>query len=450
MKFDTPSKEHVFGGVFLLNVKKGKWRMESRYNFWSSTEQGQALLFNGRTGAMLCFPDAVEEDRIRQTLRGDSDYQQSLLKRMGFLWDGTAQSEAEAVLARRNEMFQRDEPAELMISPTYGCNFRCTYCYVCFDNYKMNAEAEERVLKYCRGFIDKFPKVNLTWFGGEPLLVWEQVARISRQLAVYATESKRSLNLLITTNGYLLNEKVMRTLYNAGVRYIHVTIDGCDQGQDTRRVMQDGSATYQKVLHNFIDAMQTYPDLNGTLRMNLEPDSISLAHELLQKIPKSLRGRIAVHPTPVIWDGVIRDNQFFCNVAGVVSHALDEGYAYYDNDISIGRRRHCNAECADYFQIGPKGELHKCSPSNKPEVTVGHINENGEPVYHENKIAWENASKPDKQCFNCKFLCFCQGGCRLDRVRGEHDPRCHENYIAITQHIANYYKAHMRNRNNER
>lgn len=421
--------------------------MESRYNFWSNTEQGQTLLFNGRTGAMLCFSNAEEENKVRHTLRGESDYQQELLKRMGFLWDGTAKSEAETILKRRSETFLEDESAELMISPTYGCNFRCTYCYVCFDDYKMNAESENRVLKYCRSVIDRFPAVNITWFGGEPLLVWEQVVRISGQLAKYAAENKKILKLLITTNGYLLDERVMQALYDAGVRYIHVTIDGCDQGQDTRRILQDGSATYQKVLHNFIDAMQTYPDLNGTLRMNLEPDSISLAHKLLGKFPQSIRGRITVHPTPVILDGVIRDNKFFYDIASVVSHALDEGYAYYNNDIPVGRRRHCNAECADFFQIGPRGELHKCSPSNKPEVTVGYIDENGKPVYQKNKCAWENAFMPDDQCFNCKFLCFCQGGCRLDRIRGKHDLRCRENYIAITQHIANYYKAHIRNKN---
>ncbi len=414
---------------------------ESIYNFWVNTDKGSTLLFNGRTGALVEITESDELIKIKQSLLGqENSYTQDLLK-LGFLWDKNV-DEFESIIVRR-DVVNANEPLEITISPTYGCNFRCTYCYVCFDDYQMTEETELNVVKYIDNAFSKFNIINVSWFGGEPLLMWERIVKINNSLLEIANKHNATINLLLTTNGYLLTEKVMDKLYESGLRWIHVTIDGCDQGQDTRRVTANGKGTYKKVLSNFISAMRKFPDLHGTLRMNLEPDSIDNAHALLEVIPEDLRKKIQVHPTPVILENVIRESSFFTDVAKVVTHALDSGYAYYDNDIPIGRRGHCNAEFENSFQIGPKGELHKCSPSNKPEVTVGEISVSGEAKYNKNNKIWNDAKKIENRCKNCKFLCFCQGGCRLNRVRGKVDERCKEPYQAINQHVINYWKAKL-------
>ena len=117
--------------------------------------------------------------------------------------------------------------------------------------------------------------------------------------------------------------------------------------------------------------------------------------------------------------------------------ALEMGYAYYDNDIPVGRRFHCGAEGAHNFQVGPDAALHKCSPSGKPEVTVGVIGPDGRPLLNARDGSWTGAHEVDAVCRECEFLCFCQGGCRLDRLRQRQDPRCRDQYLAMPQHVRN-------------
>jgi uncharacterized protein len=410
----------------------------SSYNFWSKTPVGRPLLFNGRTGALIELDGAAEAELVQATLTGKADYLRKDLERLGFIWNDRNTSEVDDVLARRT---QPDASTDITISPTYDCNFRCTYCYVEFRDEHMDDDGERRLLKYLEQEIRDSAWTNITWFGGEPLLDWQQVARMSAAIRDFGERHKRAIEQFLTTNAYLLTPRVADALFGSGIRWLHVTIDGCGSGQDTRRVLKDGTGTYQNVLSNLINALQSHPQIGGTLRMNLEPDSLTLTTPLLESIPENLRSRIQVHPTPVILEGVTRDAAFLQEVAAVVSTALDLGFAYYDNDIPVGRRFHCGAEGSRNFQVGPDCSLHKCSPSGKPEVTVGTINENGVPEFNRKADTWLKAPVVGDPCRACEFLCFCQGGCRLDRIRNRHNPRCKDNYLAMPQHVVNRWKA---------
>jgi uncharacterized protein len=413
----------------------------SKYNFWSQTPGGRDLLFNGRTGALVEVADAGEVESVIAALDGRANALTEEFARLGFLWEGDADTEIEAVLSRRDVEAASPRTLELTISPTYGCNFRCTYCYVDFVDARMRDEAEGRVLSFLRREIGQFAATNITWFGGEPLLTWRRVARMAAEIRDLGKAAGRPVEQFLTTNGYLLTPRVADALVEAGVQWIHVTIDGCGEGQDTRRVLLDGTGTYERVLRNLIRTLEDHPSVGGTLRMNLEPDSVDLAHTLLASIPEVLRARIQVHPTPVILEGVERDDSFHRRVAGVVTDALSLGYAYYDNDIPVARSFHCGAEGQQNFQIGPDGALHKCSPSGKPEVTVGIISPDGRPDLTVNDRVWRSVHQVADTCRACEFLCFCQGGCRLDRVRKRADPTCRDPFIAMPEHVMNRWLA---------
>lgn len=401
------------------------------------------MLFNGRTGALVRIDAAEEADKIRKTLDGDGNYRVDELLHLGFLWDGDEKSEIDEVVSRRRSVKTASSCFEITISPTYACNFRCKYCYVDFDKdyTAMNSDIEVRVLKFMGNVVGQFSRTNVTWFGGEPLLVWELVSRMARELSFYAARQNVRIEQFLTTNGYLLTAPVADSLVESGINWFHVTIDGSGNGQDSRRVLRDGTGTYEVVLANFIRMLKQHPKAGGTLRMNLEPDSIESASPLLDEIPEELRGRIQVHPTPVIREGVLWDKSLYRDIALIVFEALRKGYAYYDNDIPAGRQFHCNAEYEHDFQIGSDGSLHKCSPSGKPEVTVGYIDENGKPRFNIQNQHWMDADEVDRACTNCEYLCFCQGGCRLIRIRNTKESDCRDKYSAMEQHVVNRWYA---------
>ena len=413
---------------------------ESRYNFWSRTPGGNALLFNGRTGALLEL-ESAEVPFARESLAGAQTALTPVLEQQGFLWPGGADSEADAVLGRRGRTGTSTPTFQVTISPTYGCNFRCTYCYVQFDDHRMSADVENRTLAFLAREIPLHPTTHVTWFGGEPLLEWRRVARMANLIQELGVTFQRRVEQFVTTNGYLLTERVAATLVEAGIRWFHVTIDGCSESQDQRRVLQNSGPTYDRVLRNFIQALRAHPSVGGTLRMNVEESSINLAPPLLSAIPPELRSRVQVHPTPIIRDEVHHDARFLVEVANLVTEALELGFAYYDNDIPVGRAFHCSAEGARNFQIGPDGILHKCSPSDKPEVSVATIGEYGQLEVNDRAAAWSAAHMPDPTCTTCEYLCFCQGGCRIDRLRHQRDPNCRDNYAAMPTHVMNRWLA---------
>ena len=409
----------------------------SRYNFWSQTPDGSPLLFNGRTGALVEL-EATEEQAVRTALQGQTTQQTKALFELGFLLsDAEAEDEVAALLRRRGSRGSTSPVLEVTISPTYGCNFRCTYCYVDFDDARMTDDAAERTLLFLEREVPRHPQTNITWFGGEPLLAWRRVVSMATAFAAIGEREHRPVLQFLTTNGYLLGGQVARELVGAGVKWFHVTIDGACEAQNTRRVLHRGHPTYDRVLENTVALLEDYPGVGVTLRMNLELDSVPSVEPLLTTIPKALRARVQVHPTPVIRSGCPTPPELHRAVASMVTDALSLGYAYFDNDIPVGRPFHCTAEGEDNFQISPDGRLHKCSPSGKPEVTVGTIDVRGNRLLNQHASRWAAAHETAARCLDCQYLCFCSGGCRLDRVRGTLDDACTQRFEAVDVHIRN-------------
>ena len=121
---------------------------------------------------------------------------------------------------------------DLRVSVTDRCNFRCTYCMPkeVFDkSYRFLPHADllsfEEITRLARLFIEHgVEKIRLT--GGEPLLR-KDIERLIAMLARLSTRDGRPLDLTLTTNGSILARKA-RTLANAGLRRVTVSLDGLD------------------------------------------------------------------------------------------------------------------------------------------------------------------------------------------------------------------------------
>jgi cyclic pyranopterin phosphate synthase len=120
--------------------------------------------------------------------------------------------------------------ADLRISVTDRCNFRCPYCMpaeVYGERYKFLPRSQvltyEETARLARLFVSLgVSKVRLT--GGEPL-VRQGVEKLVEMLA--ATEGIKDLTL--TTNGYLLAQKA-QALKHAGLGRVTVSLDSLDPG----------------------------------------------------------------------------------------------------------------------------------------------------------------------------------------------------------------------------
>ncbi|MDR3059717.1 MAG: radical SAM protein, partial [Prevotella sp.] len=97
--------------------------------------------------------------------------------------------------------------ARITIMPTLDCNFKCWYCYESHTQSKMNEKTTQSVILFAKKIIEqnKLSCFSLDWFGGEPLLYFnELVYPISKEIKNLCEQANVSFVHTITTNGYLI------------------------------------------------------------------------------------------------------------------------------------------------------------------------------------------------------------------------------------------------------
>jgi GTP 3',8-cyclase len=136
---------------------------------------------------------------------------------------------------------------DLRISVTDRCNFRCTYCMpkdVFGPNFVFLRRSDlltfEEIARAARLFVSHgVEKIRLT--GGEPL-IRRDLERLVEALA--SIDGLRDLTL--TTNGSLLTEQKARSLRDAGLQRITISLDSLDDG--VFRSMNDVDFPVSRVL----------------------------------------------------------------------------------------------------------------------------------------------------------------------------------------------------------
>ena len=96
-----------------------------------------------------------------------------------------------------------DRHLSLILFPTEQCNFRCTYCYEDFKLRRMSEDVQVGILKLIENRLPNLSSIDISWFGGEPLLAPEIISKINGAIQSNC-HSELEFSSNITTNGYLM------------------------------------------------------------------------------------------------------------------------------------------------------------------------------------------------------------------------------------------------------
>jgi uncharacterized protein len=422
----------------------------SRFNFWATFAPSRHLLLNGRTGALYELDDeerllahAVLDDRAAPS-SSPRDALLTALEVGGFLIPDSL-DEVGAMVAANVSECAAHRSLDLVVVPTYECNLRCTYCYVDFRKGRMTRAVENAVVRFVERQLHAFADIKLTWFGGEPLLCTETVLRVSDEVGRVAGAAMVPWCGMITTNGFLLDRATTARLRSAGIRYFHVTVDGASALHDRSRPTAGGRGTYARIMDNLVELLGEVSDAHVTLRMNASDGNVDSLTEVLDTVPVSYRSRVQVNVTPVRGGTTPPSAALRTKIHQVVRLALENGYLGYEAPLPVGRTTFCAADKRRNFQIGPDGTLYKCSPAvTKPEVRVGRLDAGGEPHFDDRYATWHAAPIVDDRCRECRFLCFCAGGCRVERLRRSDDLSCRDEFVDLEGLIVNHYLSRVK------
>ena len=191
--------------------------------------------------------------------------------------------QAKKIIVENKSLYEYDEACKLnylsnigvtdtlslVIAPTTGCNFACPYC---FEGEKKAIVITDEVIDCIIHFINGYTsvkKLNLTWYGGEPLMAFNKIKQIIHKIH---TECRVEIcSQSIITNAYLLSDNVIRDMMELGFTQIQISFDGDEDNHNKTRFLKGSKGkTFARIIKNLDNLVNQTPDnFKIDLRINV-------------------------------------------------------------------------------------------------------------------------------------------------------------------------------------
>lgn len=310
----------------------------------------------------------------------------------------------------------------LTIAPTLDCNFGCPYCYENRRQGKMSKKVQTAVINYIKDAVSSgVTYMNITWYGGEPLLYFDIVERMSLRICEIAKKHNCKLKMDIVTNGYLLNEHIVESLDALGISKIQVTLDGLRENHDKRRHLLGGQGTFERIFEN----LKLFDDspMSVLVRMNVDNENCA-DFEKLKRMVDSLGNRnIRTYASPVEdlnKDKLNEISKFMTNEefdkftieAGEKGDLSEDDFAVMDD-----RYCFCTAQTDNCYVIDEDGDFYKCwDEVGRKEYKCFNILSPNEKNYFQISSFVADDPFSNEKCKICVFLPVCFGGCQFQKT----------------------------------
>ena len=148
---------------------------------------------------------------------------------------------------------------ELTLVLTHACNLGCPYCYMGQKfGRRMSSDVGEKSLLWAFNQLTPGSKIQVGYFGGEPLMAWDLLQTFHLRAEELAREKQVKLVGTVTTNATLLTVERMQWLVEHGV-VIAVSLDGIKEAHDITRPYVSGASSHAAVLHGLKIALASAP-----------------------------------------------------------------------------------------------------------------------------------------------------------------------------------------------
>lgn len=268
----------------------------------------------------------------------------------------------------------------LILFPTEECNFRCVYCYEDFSIGNMPDWLVQAVKTLMTRKIPDLDVLNLSWFGGEPLVAKNVLFDIAE--TAYELTSKNDCYLTgdITTNGFLLDTKTLTRLVSLEQKSFQISIDGHKETHDTTRLTRNGRGSFDKIWRRLMDAAMTDLPFKILLRVHVTAHNQTSVERFCELYAKELAQDSRFNLFFKAIENLGGDNQANVNRLiesenpRVAAKTLQNIYAPTESNGNYI----CYASKPNSLIIRANGALNKCTVALKDdENNIGSINSDG-------------------------------------------------------------------------
>lgn len=333
----------------------------------------------------------------------------------GFIIEDDVNEIDDLVTAFRKNIEEKEY--SLTIMTTYACNFSCWYCVQNHKPIYLKEDVEQKIINHIKLYVKEhdIKKLHISWFGGEPLLNFKSIRKISLLAKEYCASTGVYFSCSITTNGSLLNKSMIQEMKSLNFISYQITIDGSKENHNNTRFNNAINNSFDLLLNNIVNLVTIIPNALVTLRINYTRSNLSeLLAKDINQILEPVKNKIYVLFRKV-WQEP--EDEQMSNLVSKLTYLFQKlGYIVehdYDNFDLLS----CYVEKRHYLSVYPDGTIDRC---NNKDISKsrGYITDSGTVIWNESpRESLITAFSNNSECRECKYLPLCMGPCPLLREK---------------------------------
>ncbi|MCK5506625.1 MAG: 4Fe-4S cluster-binding domain-containing protein, partial [Thermodesulfovibrionia bacterium] len=206
----------------------------SKYiTIYSYKEKPDYLLFYSIKSAAKILLEKSILKSIEQDDLSTSD--EETLAGLGFLVPDVNE-EKKGILELFKDIDEK-RPFNAIVVLNLDCNLACKYCFEgkLKGKHYMSSETANQLIDFAEKYYSRGNNIHIDFYGGEPLLSFNNIKYISGELKAAAEEKDLQYTSGLITNGTLLIKDRVNELMSYGLKDVKVTLDGLKDNHDIYR-----------------------------------------------------------------------------------------------------------------------------------------------------------------------------------------------------------------------
>jgi uncharacterized protein len=385
----------------------------SIYNYIQKIDENRYVLFNKFHGSIAIVGPDVAGPLQKGEIHNISNESIDECLASGFIVEAI-QDEIEEGKKRFQESLITNGTLNITLEISQKCNFGCLYCYQ--NSYRketgiISLDIIKKTLDYVIEVTKRkqVSKIKLCFIGGEPLLNQKEIWFIVSSFSDFAKKNGVILEKKLDTNGYLLNDAIVREM-----DFISVSLTN-KEDHDKFRTLRNGLGTYEQIINNLEELSPVFNNYNTFLsvRFNANNENISYLKEMFLLIES-----IGIKKFEISLFNTI--NYDYNNIKNQLSNQ-EFGKYYIDflrflfesdktiNDFPLPTFSVCKAYHPFNLKVSWEGKLALCDAFYPPIGHIDDLKQNPERYFEIFKDYVGHNPYSDSQCRNCPDIGICGG-----------------------------------------
>ncbi len=382
----------------------------------NSDDTDSVILFSTRRASAILVDKSMLTD-IENDQIGAEELQ--TLTDLGFLV-ANHEEEKQELLKYIDELNEIDTKLSVIVAMNLDCNLACTYCFEGSRKGKhyMSPETAGHVIDFIeKNLTQDRELLNVTFYGGEPLLSTELIISMAKRLKGIAEVKRIKFSFQFVSNGTLLTPAIVEKLKPLGLKEASITLDGPEAVHNLSRPYRAGGGSFKKIAEN-IKAVCDMIDINiggnfteanyrefPKLLDYLLDEGITPDHIANVKFDPVF-GETSEYAPPEMTGACCSPNEPWVFEAGIMlrEEVMKRGFKTGGIQPVV-----CAIDLNNRYIINYDGSIYKCTGFfDRKDFVTGNVKDgvtDDGSIY--NLDNWKN-----EECLSCKYLPLCFGGCR--------------------------------------